>query len=48
MENNLLVFSTAFASKRTEVAQRFLIARLKSVRDYESGFFGNGDRSYRS
>jgi len=44
LEWNLLVYSSGFATQRTDVARRFMVARLRAVRDYESGFFGGRDR----
>jgi NitT/TauT family transport system substrate-binding protein len=44
MEWNLLVYSSGFATQRTDVARRFMVARLKAVRDYEDGFFSGRDR----
>lgn len=45
MENNLLVYSDEFATQRSDVARRFMVARLKAVRDYEAGFSGGRDRT---
>ncbi len=42
-ENNLLMYSEAFAA-RTDVARRFMVARMKAVRFYNDALFEGGDR----